>query len=261
MQLCRNRGKRAPKRPIRNSAEASCLPICSTKFFGSAMNSEADAATPSQNEDIRLSTGIRAAGECDYRSAVLAAMSLLPLLEIAGRSLIGRGVPGSIPLVQHLTLWIAFLGAALAARSNKLLALSTAEFLPQRWIQPVRILLAVLAVGIAGSLLAGSLDLVRVERASGGKVAIGIPVWVALSIMPAGWALVAGRLIWNASGNWRGRLLAVSGLMHSIPVWISGTASGKRCDPPSKHRHLCRNCSGPADLCRTRGNGSLVLLE
>ena len=146
---------------------------------------------------------------------VLAAMSLLPLLEIAGRSLIGRGVPGSIPLVQHLTLWIAFLGAALAARSNKLLALSTAEFLPQRWIQPVRILLAVLAVGIAGSLLAGSLDLVRVERASGGKVALGIPVWVALSIMPAGWALVAGRLIWNASGNWRGRILAVSGL--SIP--------------------------------------------
>jgi hypothetical protein len=34
--------------------------------------------------------------------------------------------------------------------------------------------------------------------------------------MPAGWALIAGRLIWNASGSWRGRILAVAGL--SIPI-------------------------------------------
>ena len=65
--------------------------------------------------------------------ALLAAMSLLPLIEIAGRTMVGQGIPGSIPLVEHLTLWIAFLGAALAARSDRLLVLSTASFLPQRW--------------------------------------------------------------------------------------------------------------------------------
>ena len=43
----------------------------------------------------------------------------------------GRGIPGSIVLVQHLTLWVALLGAALAARSDPLLALvSTPQFLP-----------------------------------------------------------------------------------------------------------------------------------
>ena len=42
--------------------------------------------------------------------ALLAAMSLLPLIEIAGRTMVGQGIPGSIPLVEHLTLWIAFLG-------------------------------------------------------------------------------------------------------------------------------------------------------
>ena len=57
--------------------------------------------------------------------AVLGAMALLPLVEVAGRAFAGRGIPGSIPLVQHLTLWIALLGAALAARSDRLLALST----------------------------------------------------------------------------------------------------------------------------------------
>ena len=51
--------------------------------------------------------------------AVLAAMALLPLVEIFGRQLLGRGIAGSIPIVQHLTLWVAILGAALASRSGR----------------------------------------------------------------------------------------------------------------------------------------------
>ena len=63
---------------------------------------------------------------------VLGAMTALALIEVGGRVTVGRGIPGSIVLVQHLTLWVAMLGAALAARSDRLLALSTAQFLPAR---------------------------------------------------------------------------------------------------------------------------------
>ena len=91
--------------------------------------------------------------------AVLAVMSLLPLLEIAGRELVGRGIPGSIPIVQHLTLWIAFLGAALATRSDRLLALSTAAFLPVRLRRPVQIFTSALGTAVAACLLLASLDL------------------------------------------------------------------------------------------------------
>ena len=70
----------------------------------------------------RFSFVVRAA-EDTIAIAVLATMAALPLIEIAGRAWWGRGVPGSIVLVQHLTLWIALLGAALAARSDRLLAL------------------------------------------------------------------------------------------------------------------------------------------
>ena len=156
--------------------------------------------------------------ENGFSIAVLAAMFLLPLLEIVGRLIFSRGIPGSIPLVQHLTLWVAFLGAGLAARSNKLLALSTAEFLPLRWVHPVRIFTSAIGAGIAACLLAGSVELVRVERVAGDKIAMGIPVWVALLVIPAVWAMIAGRLIWNASTNWRGRLLAGIGL--SVPVFF-----------------------------------------
>ena len=158
--------------------------------------------------------------------AVLAAMSLLPLLEIAGRETLGHGIPGSSPLVQHLTLWIAFLGAGLAARSNKLLALSTAEFLPQRFIEPVRIFTSAIAVGIASWLLTASVDFVRVERVAGDIVALGIPVWIALSIMPIGLGLVVGRLIWLSSEGWGRRAIAASGLAIPLLFGIQGLSPG-----------------------------------
>ena len=57
-------------------------------------------------------------------------MAILPLAEIVVRPLLAGGIPGSIPFVQHLTLWVAFVGAALAAREGKLVALATGSFMP-----------------------------------------------------------------------------------------------------------------------------------
>ncbi len=37
-------------------------------------------------------------------------MVLLPLLEILSRLVFSRGIPASGPIVQNLTLWVAFLG-------------------------------------------------------------------------------------------------------------------------------------------------------
>ena len=34
----------------------------------------------------------------------MAAMALLPILEIVSRKFLGRGLPGTAPMVQHLTL-------------------------------------------------------------------------------------------------------------------------------------------------------------
>ena len=63
--------------------------------------------------------------EGSLAAAALGAMALLPALEIALRATLHVGVPGSILVVQHLTLVVTFLGAALAARGSRLLALST----------------------------------------------------------------------------------------------------------------------------------------
>ena len=148
--------------------------------------------------------------------AVLAAMSVLPIIEIIGRVTVGHGIPGSIPLVQNLTLWVAILGAALAARADRLLALTTRAFLPEKLGKPIVIFTSAIAAAVTGALCAASVDLVRIERGSGDTVAWGIPVWVVLTVMPAGFALITGRILWHASTSAAGRALAALGLV--VPV-------------------------------------------
>ena len=62
-------------------------------------------------------------GEKALAIAAMSLMALLPVAELIARQAGLSGVPGSTVFVQHLTLWVAFLGAALAANSDRLLAL------------------------------------------------------------------------------------------------------------------------------------------
>jgi tripartite ATP-independent transporter DctM subunit len=148
--------------------------------------------------------------------AVLAVMASLPIVETLARAWWGTGISGSIVLVQHLTLWIALLGASLAARSERLLSLPTPRVLPASLRGPARIVTGGLAAGVTAALFFASLDLLNIEREVGDTVAWGIPSWVVLAILPVGFALIAGRLIWHAADRPAGRALAALGL--GIPL-------------------------------------------
>ena len=151
-------------------------------------------------------------------TAVFAAMAALALIEVAGRALVGTGVPGSIVLVQHLTLWVALVGAGLAARSNALLALCTPQFLPSRYREAIALFPSIVATAISASLCAASVDVVRIERAAGGAVAWSIPSWVAMAVLPIGFAVITARLIWHAPTR-SGRLVAMLGL--AVPAALA----------------------------------------
>jgi C4-dicarboxylate transporter, DctM subunit len=71
-------------------------------------------------------------GEESLAAAALVAMALLPLAEIVVRAWFVTGIPGAGPMVQHLTLWVGFLGASLAARDDRLLSIATGTLLPAR---------------------------------------------------------------------------------------------------------------------------------
>jgi len=151
--------------------------------------------------------------------SVLAVMTLVPIVEVADRLGSGVGVSGAIVLVQHLTLWIALAGAALAARSDQLLALSTTRLLPAAWQPRVRVFTSVVAVGVTAALVIASVDFVRIERATGDAIGLGIPTWVVVAALPVGFVLILLRMLWRAGERWPGRAIAALGI--ALPLVLA----------------------------------------
>ena len=152
-----------------------------------------------------------------FAAGILALIALLPLAEVAGR-MTGAGnlIPGSLPLVQHCTLLLAIAGGMLAARDGRLLALSTAAFLPEAFKQPARILTAAAGVAVCTCLAYGSWLFAAVEREAADVVAFGLPVWLFVLAMAPGFAAIGLRMAWRCSDRLAGRLIAIAGC--AVPV-------------------------------------------
>ncbi|MGE5189365.1 MAG: TRAP transporter large permease subunit [Gemmatimonadota bacterium] len=144
--------------------------------------------------------------------AILCAMALLPILEIVGRRLWRTGIPGSSALVQHGTLWIGFLGAAIAGREKRLLALGTLSgLLPPSLRSVAGAFSAAVSAAATGLLCAAGVSLVLLERADGSELVPHVPVWAAEAVIPVGFALIAWRLVRGAAPTWRGRAVVAAG--------------------------------------------------
>src|SRR5262245_1474301 len=144
-------------------------------------------------------------------------MAVLPLLEIAWRAVFHTGIPGSGPFVQHLTLWVGFLGAGIAAHEGRLLSLATGTFIPEgRPRQTADIVAAAISAMVAALLFRASLGMVLVEREAGSMIAAGVPVWFGQIVLPISFAVIAFRLVWRASPRWPGRAFAALGLLAGL---------------------------------------------
>lgn len=147
-------------------------------------------------------------------------IAVLPLAESAGRLFqVGNLIPGSTPLVQHLTLLTAVVGGALAARSGRLLALSTAAFLPARLKAPAQTLTAGLGVAVCSCLAYASWNFAMVEREAGDILAFGIPIWTFILPLAPGFAAIGGRMVWRQCRSGATRAVAFAGL--AVPVSLA----------------------------------------
>jgi tripartite ATP-independent transporter DctM subunit len=160
-------------------------------------------------------------------AGVLAALLVLPIAEPLTRALLSRGIPGAGPFVQHLTLWVAFLGAALAAREGKLLAMASGEFVRGRMRGVAKVFAALVAAAASTALAVASWQMMAIDRDVGTELALGVPVWMAQLVMPVAFAVIALRLVWKCAEGWRGRALAATGLFAGLlpslrPEWFDG---------------------------------------
>ena len=145
------------------------------------------------------------------------ALIALPLAEIVLRKALAAGIPGSGAFTQHLTLWVGMLGAAIAARDGKLIALATGTFLPEGRLRDVaRIAAGGIGAAVATAFAAGGKALVDLYRLTGEELAAGVPAWAALVVFPVAFSLIAVRLVWAATPGWRGRAFAALGILAGL---------------------------------------------
>lgn len=161
-------------------------------------------------------------GENLLTTLVLAAMVLLPCLEIVLRKFFRTGVPASVPIVQHLVLILGMLGGAIAAREGRLLSMATlTTWLKGRWQSGARLVANSVGGAISALLALSSWPVIKFSRQQGSELAYGIPVWVVQLALVIGFSAVALRLIWHAGGSWRGRVgsLVLAGALVAVGVW------------------------------------------
>ena len=133
-------------------------------------------------------------------------MVLFPAIEVVSRLFGTTGIVASPVLVQHLTLYIGFSGAIIASRRNKLLSLSNSLlFNNDNQIVWAKIIAKVTTIVVVTVLALGAWNLVMIEKEFPTDIAPFIPRWVALLIMPIGFASIAFHMIYNSYSESKNR--------------------------------------------------------
>ncbi len=142
--------------------------------------------------------GLRRFGRVDESLASLALvlMTLIPLVEMMLRPVLGRGVENAPVLVQHLGLVLAMFGAAAAERHGHLTTLGSGlgSWSGARFQVAIHVFARASAALICGLLAWASWRFVQSEMSASHTLAYGIPVWWVQATMPACFLLLGARL-------------------------------------------------------------------
>lgn len=139
---------------------------------------------------------------------VFSILAIFPAVEIITRILGRPGIPASPILVQHMTLWIGFIGAVLATRQNKLLSLTREPlFSPDSVFSNGRWIAKNISFVIIVALFWGSISLVMIEYNYPIQISPGVYRWFIQLIMPIGFLLIAFQIFLKSSKEQLFRIL------------------------------------------------------
>ena len=147
----------------------------------------------------------------------------LPAIEAISRLFNSTGVVASPVLVQHLTLWVGFLGAIIASRRNNLLSLTTKPiFTNIETIEWKNFVGKITSIFIVLLLAYGSWSLVKVEIEYPINIAPFILRWAAQMIMPIGFLFIAFFMFINSfqSAKEKLRVLTLIILLFSLFIYF-----------------------------------------
>ena len=127
-------------------------------------------------------------------AVALSLMVLIPLVEMVGRPITGRGFENAPLFVQHMGLVMAMWGAVAAQRHGHLTSLG-------RLFERGEGFARVAAGFICGCLTWASWQFVKSEMQSPKELAYGLPVWGLQLVMPLGFAILGIKLSGQGAGT------------------------------------------------------------
>jgi tripartite ATP-independent transporter DctM subunit len=143
----------------------------------------------------------------------LLVMAFLPTVDLLLRNTIGTTISGSSSFVQNLTLWVTFVGAMLASRTNGHLTLSAADTpLHKKLSKITQPFSGVVSVAVSSGLFWASFLLVRAEYEGGVLMAGWLPLWIVEAIMPLAFAVMTIRFAISQPEGLRNRLISSMGI-------------------------------------------------
>ena len=166
---------------------------------------------------------------------LLTVMVGLAFLQIFLRIFFATGILWGEPLLRHLVLWIALLGAAIAAKEGKHINIDViSRVLPDRGRVAIQALTDLFSTFICLLLIQASLKFIRDEFQGDALAFLKIPTWAVAVIFPVAFGLIALRFAIAAveTGLW---------LLGEVLNDISLRHPHRRARPPGNaalHHHL-----------------------
>jgi TRAP-type C4-dicarboxylate transport system permease small subunit len=130
-------------------------------------------------------------------SVVLLSMILLVLVQIGLRNFCSTGMSGGAEIVRHMLLWVAFLGAAIAAREGKHIRIDLAHrILSQGPKNVLEVITGLFTTIVCVLLFYASIEFIRNEYEMGTIIPFfNMKVWVLELVIPVGYCAVALRYL------------------------------------------------------------------
>ncbi|MCH8156968.1 MAG: TRAP transporter small permease [Nitrospinae bacterium] len=137
--------------------------------------------------------------EAGFITLILSVMILLSFSQVILRNFFHDSILWGDIFLRQMVLWVAFLGASLAARERQHIAIDfLPNVLPPLWKKPIRIFTSLCAAGISIFLARAAWTFVAFEREAESVLFLNLPVWIFQTVLPYSFFLLTIRFLLNA---------------------------------------------------------------
>ncbi len=145
--------------------------------------------------------------------ATLILLALIPVLEVIARKLLKTGIPNSSDYLQHLVLWLTFIGGMITSRERKHLSLAAGVAAikepVRKWILAVT---GAVSTAICSAFAWSSLSMVLIGFDPAKQIGL-FPIRLVTAIMPIGYAVMCVRFVTTAPTHRAGKIIIALGIL------------------------------------------------